>query len=33
MQSQTKAVLWRSATWTFVCLMTMGFVLKVVAGV
>jgi hypothetical protein len=33
MYSQFKTAQWRSATWTLVCLMSMGFVLSVVAGV
>lgn len=32
MRSQTKAAWWRAATWTFVCLMSMGLVVSVIAG-
>jgi len=33
MRSQPKANIWRAATWTLVCLLSMGLVFSVVAGV
>jgi hypothetical protein len=33
MRSQPKATMWRAASWTLVCMLSMGLVLSVVAGV
>ena len=32
MRSQAKTVCWRAASWTFVCLVSLGLVVSVVAG-
>lgn len=32
MRSQAKAVCWRAASWTFLCLVSVGFVVSLVAG-
>lgn len=33
MRSQTKAVCWRTASWTCVSLVSLGFIVSVVVGV
>lgn len=32
MRSQSKAVCWRAASWTCVCLLSLGFIVSVIAG-
>ncbi len=32
MHSQSKAVCWRAASWTLVCLVVFGFVVSIIAG-
>lgn len=33
MRSQPKATVWQTASWTLVCLLVMGLVFSIVAGV